>query len=229
MPDITQKYVKFQRGSQVAYDSLKIKDNDTLYFITSAEDNSGKLYLGTRLISSGLNTAGKLSELADIVINNLNTDDILIYNDKTKTWVNTQLTNNKTLISSLVDRILTKENVIKYVPVFNGTENGLVPVNPKGIEGKVLTDNGAWMSIPVGTIMTGASETEDGTSGLVPIPTAGSTDRFLAADGIWKKVVGTLSEETISQVNTFLKTSADLTDRVSALEDTLTWKDIKGE
>lgn len=227
MPDITQKYVKFQRGSQVAYDSLKIKDNDTLYFITSAEDNSGKLYLGTRLISSGLNAAGKLSELADIVINNLNTDDILIYNGKT--WVNTQLTNNETLISSLVDRILTKENVIKYVPVFNGIENGLVPVNPKGIEGKVLTDNGAWMSVPSITVMTGATETEDGTSGLVPIPTSGSADRFLAADGIWKKVVGTLSETTINQVNTFLETSTDLTNRVSALEDTLTWKDIKGE
>lgn len=227
MPDITQKYVKFQRGSQVAYDSLKIKDEDTLYFITSAEDNSGKLYLGTRLISSGLNAAGKLSELADIVINNLNTDDVLIYNGTR--WVNTQLTNNETLISSLVDRILTKENVVRYVPVFNGTENGLVPVNPNGIEGKVLTDNGAWMSIPVGTIMTGATETEDGISGLVPMPTKGSVDRFLAADGIWKKVVGTLSEETISQVNTFLETSTDLTNRVSALENTLTWKDIKGE
>lgn len=77
--------------------------------------------------------------------------------------------------------------------------------------------------------MTGATEDEAGTSGLVPAPTAGSADRFLAADGIWKKVVGTLSEETINQVNTFLETSADLTDRVSALEDTLTWKDIKGE
>lgn len=227
MPDITQKYVKFQRGSQVAYDSLKIKDEDTLYFITSAEDNSGKLYLGTRLISSGLNAAGKLSELADIVINNLNTDDVLIYNGTR--WVNTQLTNNETLISSLVDRILTKENVVKCIPVFNGTENGLIPVNPNGIEGKVLTDNGAWMSIPVGTIMTGATETEDGISGLVPMPTKGSADRFLAADGIWKKVVGTLSEETISQVNTFLETSTDLTNRVSALENTLTWKDIKGE
>lgn len=85
------------------------------------------------------------------------------------------------------------------------------------------------MSIPVGTIMTGATETEDGTSGLVPVPAAGSADRFLAADGIWKKVIGTLSEETINQVNTFLETSADLTGRVSALEDTLTWKDIKGE
>lgn len=85
------------------------------------------------------------------------------------------------------------------------------------------------MSIPVSTIMTGATETEDGTSGLVPVPTKGPADRFLAADGIWKKVVGTLSEETISQVNTFLETSTDLTNRVSALEDTLTWKDIKGE
>ena len=53
--------------------------------------------------------------------------------------------------------------------------------------------------------------------------------KVLAADGIWKKVVGTLSEETISQVNTFLETSTDLTNRVSALENTLTWKDIKGE
>lgn len=77
--------------------------------------------------------------------------------------------------------------------------------------------------------MTGATETEDGISGLVPVPTKGSADRFLAADGIWKKVVGTLSEETISQVNTFLETSTDLTNRVRALEDTLTWKDIKGE
>ena len=85
------------------------------------------------------------------------------------------------------------------------------------------------MSIPVGTIMTGATETEDGISGLVPVPTKGSADRFLAADGIWKKVVGTLSEETISQVTTFLETSTDLTNRVSALENTLTWKDIKGE
>lgn len=77
--------------------------------------------------------------------------------------------------------------------------------------------------------MTGATEVEDGTSGLVPVPAAGSADRFLAADGIWKKVVGTLSEDTINQVNTFLETSTDLTNRVSALEDTLTWKDIEGE
>lgn len=227
MPDITQKYVKFQRGSQIAYDSLKIKDDDTLYFITNAEDNSGKLYLGTRLISSGLNTAGKLSELADIVINNLNTDDVLIYNGTS--WINTQLTNNETLISSLVDRILTKENVIKYVPIFNGTENGLVPVNSKGIEGKFLSDNGTWESVPVGTIMKGATITEDGTSGLVPVPTAGDSDRFLSVEGVWKKVVGTLSEETITKVNTFLNTSEDLTNRVSAIEDTLTWKDIEGE
>lgn len=85
------------------------------------------------------------------------------------------------------------------------------------------------MSVPTITVMTGATETEDGTSGLVPMPTSGSADRFLAADGIWKKVVGTLSENTINQVNTFLKTSTDLTNRVSALEDTLTWKDIEGE
>ena len=36
-------------------------------------------------------------------------DDVLIYNGTR--WVNTQLTNNETLISSLVDRILTKETI----------------------------------------------------------------------------------------------------------------------
>ncbi len=79
--------------------------------------------------------------------------------------------------------------------------------------------------------MIGATETKDGTSGLVPVPTAGSSDRFLASDGIWKKVVGTLPEETIEKVNSFLDTSTDLTNRVVALEKTLTWSDIenKGE
>lgn len=77
--------------------------------------------------------------------------------------------------------------------------------------------------------MKGATTTEDGTSGLVPVPTAGDSDRFLSVEGVWKKVVGTLSEETVTKVNNFLNTSEDLTSRVSAIEDTLTWKDIEGE
>ena len=49
------KYVRFQRGSQAAYDQLKANgklDENTLYFIYSDSNNgSGSLYMGERIIS----------------------------------------------------------------------------------------------------------------------------------------------------------------------------------
>ena len=50
-------YVKFQRGSQEAYDALKAAgqlDTNTLYFIYKNEaDAVGALYMGNRIISGG--------------------------------------------------------------------------------------------------------------------------------------------------------------------------------
>ena len=50
-------YVKFQRGSQEAYDALKAAgklDSNTLYFIYKNEaDAVGALYMGNRIISGG--------------------------------------------------------------------------------------------------------------------------------------------------------------------------------
>ena len=86
MPNTLNKYVKFVRGSKTAFESLGTKrDNDTLYFIYGENDSSGELYLGSRLICGGISSGGNLS---DIVLNEVKTNQVLIYNEEQKKWVN---------------------------------------------------------------------------------------------------------------------------------------------
>ena len=64
-------YVKFQRGSEQAYQNLAIKNQDTLYFVYNGNDaTTAKLYLGERLLSgvgegTGVTT---LSALEDVLL-----------------------------------------------------------------------------------------------------------------------------------------------------------------
>ena len=77
-------YVKFQRGSQAAYDALKAAgklDNDTLYFIYPEDNKSvGALYMGTRVISGGDITiaSATLDDLADVIVKGASTDSFLV-------------------------------------------------------------------------------------------------------------------------------------------------------
>lgn len=58
------RYVDFQQGSREAYENLKIKDRDTLYFVMDSPDSkTGTLYLGDKLIDGGLTH--------DTIINNI--------------------------------------------------------------------------------------------------------------------------------------------------------------
>lgn len=86
-------FVKFQRGSQEAYNKLKAShriEKDALYFIydEQAPDNGGILYLGEALIGgSGLAGATQLADLLDITINdNIIEGSILQYNNLSKKW-----------------------------------------------------------------------------------------------------------------------------------------------
>lgn len=68
-------FVKFQRGSQNAYDALKLAgrlEPDALYFIYNGAnvDTGGKLYLGERLIS-GSSSTGAVTVLGDLTDVNL--------------------------------------------------------------------------------------------------------------------------------------------------------------
>ena len=49
------RYVNFQEGLREAYENLKVKDKDTLYFVMDSPDSkTGTLYLGDKLIDGGL-------------------------------------------------------------------------------------------------------------------------------------------------------------------------------
>ena len=77
-------YVKFQRGSQEAYDALKSAghlDENTLYFIYSTDNSSvGALYMGNRIISGGDITiaSASLDDLADVVVKGAGTNSFLV-------------------------------------------------------------------------------------------------------------------------------------------------------
>lgn len=77
-------YVKFQRGTQDAYNKLseadRIDDN-TLYFIYPKDNSTvGKLYLGERLISGGdiVLSAASLDDLADVIVAGAETNSFLV-------------------------------------------------------------------------------------------------------------------------------------------------------
>ena len=153
MADILKNYVKFVRGTTSAYANLKVKDNDTLYFIYNENEASGKLYLGERLIAGDVNSNSSLSDLKDIVITEAKANQILTYDEVQGKWINQDLSNNTTLISSIVEKLTTPENISKIAPVFNGTKSGLVPVSAAEVKGNLLlTDLGTWVSVPSGTL-----------------------------------------------------------------------------
>ena len=86
-------YVKFYRGSKQAFDKITYKNPDVLYFITSSDSDRGALYLGEKLISRDV---GILTDLEDILISeNLQNNQILVYNTDNGKWENNQLWNNR--------------------------------------------------------------------------------------------------------------------------------------
>lgn len=77
-------YVKFKRGSFADFQKVT-KDQDTLYFITTASGDV-ELYMGEDLIS-GSNSSNSLSGLSDVDITGLVDGNILVYDATNSKWV----------------------------------------------------------------------------------------------------------------------------------------------
>ena len=132
-------YVKFQRGSLTAYNRLAVKDENTLYFIYDAEDNTkGTLYLGTRLIGSvgGSGGVSNLSELADVIVSGANTGDFLVLNSEGK-WTSISAANvAQAIVEAGGNFVDIDENQFQFNAVngklelkgYSSATNGLVPV-----------------------------------------------------------------------------------------------------
>ena len=59
-------YVKFYRGTQTAYNNLLLKNDDTLYFVYETDANTGKLYLGSKLIAGAVSSDNNGTITGDI-------------------------------------------------------------------------------------------------------------------------------------------------------------------
>lgn len=136
-------YVKFLRGTQAAFDRVTTKDNDTLYFIYSADDASkGSLYLGNKQIITGIvdgTDAKDLGELGNVLIASVGDKDVLSYDSAAGKWVNRS-------ISEIVAEIMSGATADK-----DGA-SGLVPAPKAGDENKFLRGDATWVSIPAGDL-----------------------------------------------------------------------------
>lgn len=99
-------YVKFQRGSEQAYNNLAVKNQDTLYFVYNGSDSTtAKLYLGNRLLSCIGEGTGvtSLSALEDVLITGTPpAGSFLVYTDGK--WVNKS-------VSAVASMIATEQSL----------------------------------------------------------------------------------------------------------------------
>jgi hypothetical protein len=67
---MANEYIKFMRGTTTAYNNLKTKDANTLYFLSDKDNEEGALYLGTKLIAGPDDCSGihSLRDLSDVLI-----------------------------------------------------------------------------------------------------------------------------------------------------------------
>ena len=110
-------YVKFQRGSQAAYDALKAAgklDNDTLYFIYPEGNNAvGALYMGARIISGGDITiaSATLDDLADVIVSGAGANSFLV--KEGDNWVAKSLSDVVSLIKENLGNIAAPAQVFQ--------------------------------------------------------------------------------------------------------------------
>lgn len=132
------KYVKFYRGSQLAFNNA-VKDSDTLYFITDSNSNKGSLYLGDKLIAGNISA---LADLEDILLENLSHGELLVFDETKQKWVNKSVKEAIGVMTGATDQM-------------QGTA-GLVPEPGIGQQNLFLRGDGTW-AMPEGAGASGAS------------------------------------------------------------------------
>lgn len=125
-------YVKFSRGTPLAYQNLTVKNSDTLYFITDSDTSKSKLYLGEELISSEIT---KLSELEDLIISSIGENDLLVYDGEH--WI------NKPVAEAI--------GIYQGATADNPGIAGLVPAAAAGQGDYFLSGDGTWKQVTAET------------------------------------------------------------------------------
>lgn len=131
------KYVKFRRGTPAEFEALLTKDPDSLYFISELNAQTGKLYLGSILISGDSNIG--LSDLPDVLIGaGITNNSLLVYDGTQQKWVNKPLSE----VLASIDEFST---MVGATASTDGA-GGLVPQPLAGDQNKFLKGDGTWAS-----------------------------------------------------------------------------------
>lgn len=134
------RYVKFMRGSPQAYNELKHKDEDTLYFIYEKDEDDAVLYLGNKLIAGGDADFGvtSIDALRDVLLTeNIADDSLLVYDIGLGQWTNKSL-------SEAISVFIGASSAASGLP-------GLVPAPPRGQTNLFLRSDGTWAAISGGS------------------------------------------------------------------------------
>ncbi len=130
-------YVKFLRGTPTAWAKISEadKDKDTLYFISENDGKTGQLYLGPKLIIGEISNINNIGDLQDVLISeNVTANNILIYNDTQKKWINKP-------IFEVLSQIVT--TMVGAKDDANGL-SGLVPAPKAGDNKLYLRGDATW-------------------------------------------------------------------------------------
>ena len=210
-------YVRFQRGTQEAYDKLKQAGrlNDyILYFIYDPDDASvGTLYMGSRLISGGDATviASALKDLTDVVINESGENYFLVQNAKGK-WVSTSLNSVVALIKSQLgepdlSNLVTKEELELLSTQISTLEDSIdnkvdkviyqVPILDENGDPVLDDNNNPTYKEVEGTLVT--PEDREKLNALV-----------LDEDGSGVEISGTVNAENVEGLGTWITTNGNI-------------------
>ena len=139
----TPNYIRIRRGTPNAYKRLRYKDPNTLYFIAEKDATTGLLYMGDKLIAGGdtsESTAAQieLKDLADVIVENIGDNDLLVYDTSINAWKNVNIENISQVVSLMIGATEDLDG-----------ESGLVPQPLAGDQDKLLHGNGTWDYIDI--------------------------------------------------------------------------------
>lgn len=180
-------YVKFMRGSPLAYQNLKDAgglNDDTLYFIYDVDTADGELYLGAKLIAG----SESLETLSNIEINEESLEDqqVLAYDAGSDKWVN--ITLKEAISDAFVGATIESSGVA-----------GLVPAPAAGQTHLFLRSDGTWA--PVST---------SGNVDIVYIQDVQGLDGYLTETHFSPSVVNKINYITDVEPNHFIVVDGQL-------------------
>lgn len=139
MSDILlNKYVKFMRGTQAAYDAMSSHDDNTLYFVYDpANLHVGALYMGDRVISGGdiVLASATLKDLADVLADTTKENSFLVQQANGK-WDNMSVADVAALIKESMGEIAAPAQVFQIDLGENETQEQAIA---NAVAGKTLT------------------------------------------------------------------------------------------